>query len=251
MNPSLLVVSRTSPEKGGCPFFFLQKKNIIICVFCILISACTPLTLPPFFITEHPVFDYRNEKDLKMRISPSTSVLQPPQILFIAPIQWRDDKNISPELRRELEEFLREYFYQGLLSQNYFDMILTETKNIDLYRDMDLRLVTLEAAVTRIDKGIGLLRYFIGFGLGQSDLQVEGRLVENTTREEVMAFVMRFHHTGNAYNGWNPRALSGRYCLRMSMESVALTITGLIKDVWEEKCQLGTLRPLEISSMER
>jgi len=251
VKPSPIIISRTPLKRDWYLCFFQLEKNIIICLFCILIPACTPLTLPPSFITSHPVLNYKNEKDLKMRISPSIGVLQPPKILFIAPIQWRNASNISLELKRELEEFLREYFYEGLISQNYFDMILTDTKNIDIYKDMNLRLVTLEAAVTRIDKGVGLLRYFIGFGLGESDLQVEGHLIENTTREEVMAFVMRYRHTGNAYNGWNPRALSGRYCLRMSMESVALTITGLIKDVWEKNCQLGTVRPLEISSMER
>jgi hypothetical protein len=154
-------------------------------------------------------------------------------------------------LKKELGVFLRQYFYHGLLRQNYFDMKMPQTENLELYTENKPRLLILETAVTRIRKGSGLARYFIGYGLGRCDLQVEGRLREAFGEGNVMAFVMRYHHLGNSYMGKNPRSASSKYCLRLSMEAVALATTDLMKEVWAKYMEFDHPHPIEALPMER
>ena len=186
-----------------------------------------------------------------MRVSATTDTLQPPEMVYVASVNWLDEGKIDAALKKELGDFLRQYFYHGLLRQNYFDMKLPQTENIELYTENMPRILILETAITRIRKGSGFLRYAIGYGLGQSDLQVEGRLREEFSGREVMAFVMRYRHLGNSYMGKNPRSASGRYCLRLSMEAVALTTTDLMKEVWAKNMEFENSRPIEILPMER
>lgn len=244
-----LIFSRTPRKQARRPFLF--HAFYFFALLLLLLASCTPRTLTPAFISDEISFNYKNDKDLKVWVSPTTDTLKPPEMVYVAAVQWVDDGNIEPPLKKELGNFLRQYFYHGLLRQNYFDIKLPQTENLQLYTENKPRLLILETAVTRIRKGSGLLRYFIGYGLGQSDLQIEGRLREEFGGNEVMAFVMRYRHLGNAYMGKNPRASSSRYCLRLSMEAVALTVTDLMKEVWAKNMEFENPRPIEILPMER
>ncbi len=209
------------------------------CTLLFFLCGCVAPVLPPGFIDNNPRFNYVDGKQLKVRITGDVNLLCPPDVVYIPPVKWRNIPGIAPELQEELASFLRDYVYQGLLAENYYNMIMTKDARLDAYKLLNYRIVFLEVAVTRIRKGSGLLRYFIGFGLGRSDLQIEGCLRDSKTKRDIMAFVMRYRHLGNAYQGFNPRALSGRYCLRMSIEAVALKITGIIKQIWEDAPSVG------------
>jgi len=150
-----------------------------------------------------------------------------------------------------MTSFFRDYLYWGLVGDAVHHMLLLKEDSLRNYEDPEARIAFLESRITHMKKGSGFLRYFIGFGLGQSDLQVEGALRDYKTREEILSFVMRYRHSGNAYQGLNPRALSGRYCLRMSIEQASITITDLIKDMWKNMDKTGMPDPALLIAFER
>jgi hypothetical protein len=235
-----------------------ERELVYILLTCFRISfalfilcGCVAATYPPTFINRSTQFNYKAEQDIKFRISDNIDLLKPPMVLYIPPVKWYDKNDISQKLQNELGRFIQEYFYQALLMDNYYDMILTKRSYLETYESLDYRIVTLDLAVTYIQKGSGFLRYFIGFGLGRSDIQVEGQFRQNKTDEEIMAFTMRYQHMGNAHYALNPRALSANYCLRMSIEAVALKITTLVKDVWDSLERNGTPYPLYLVAIER
>jgi len=246
---SCFIFSRTPRKQARRPFIF----NTIYypALLLLLLASCTPRTLTPVFISDDISFNYKNDKDLKVWVSPTSDTLKPPEMVYVAAVEWMDERGIEPPLKKELGAFLRQYFYHGLLRQNYFDMKMPQTENLELYTENKPRLLILETAVTRIRKGSGLARYFIGYGLGRSDLQVEGRLREAFGEGDVMAFVMRYRHLGNTYMGKNPRSASSRYCLRLSMEAVALATTDLMKEVWAKHMEFDHPHPIEALPMER
>lgn len=215
------------------------------------IFGCATQTLPPAFVSETPSFNFHNAPAVKMRATPTAALLRRPGVLYILPVKYHSPNGKQNKLSKEMTSFFRDYLYWGLVEEAFHNMLLLKEDSLENYQDQETRIVVLEAKITRMKKGSGFLRYFIGFGLGQSDIQVEGSLRDYKTREEILSFVMRYQHSGNAYQGLNPRALSGRYCLRMSIEQVSITITDLIKDGWNNIDKTGIPDPGILIAFER
>jgi len=220
-------------------------------VFLVLLGGCVSPTFKPILIDDPSSFNYLHGEDIKVRIAGDRSLLMPPEILNVEPVKWLDKTGISPLLRKQLEDFLREYFYQEMLYENYRGMILLKRDELGVYRDTDRRAASLKLGVTRVSEGNGFLRYLVGLGMGRTDLQVEGILVDESSGREIMAFVLRERHLGNSYNGMNPRCISARYCLRLSIEKAALTMGGIIRELWYNMEQAGTPHPLYAVTWER
>lgn len=217
-----------------------------------MLSGCVTPVQKPSFIDNSGEYNYRDQKDLKFRTSGDADNLQRPRVLYIAPPQWLHKKGLKKRQREELGIFLQEYFYQALLDKRYSGkMILLKNDSLAPYRDNGMRCARLESAITRINKGNGFMRYFVGFFTGQTDLQIEGRIIDDECGEEILAFAVRKRHAGNSYNGMNPRALSGMYCLRLSMEEAVLNSTTIIKDIWDSLERTGRCDALQIASFER
>ena len=216
-----------------------------------LFPGCVTHTLPPRFLEENPPFHYEPSHNTAIRLTRDTSLLNRPDVLYVHPVKWSTDRHLSNKLRMEFERFLREYFYQGLLKDNDENMIITKRSYLESFQKQGLRIVDMELVITRMKPGSGLLRYLVGFGLGKTDLQIEGRLKEHDEQKEIMAFIMRYRHLGNSYNGLNPRALSGSYCLKMSIEKIALSITGQIREIWNNMDHVAMPCRLELAAFER
>lgn len=215
------------------------------------IFGCATQTLPPSFVSETPSFNFHNAPAVKMRATPTASLLRRPGILCILPVKYNSPTGKQSKLSKEMTSFFRDYIYWGLVEEAFHNMLLLKEDSLGNYEDPEARIAVLESRITHMKKGNGLLRYVIGFGLGQSDIQVEGSLRDYKTRKEILSFVMRYQHSGNAYQGLNPRALSGRYCLRMSIEQMSRTITDLIKDVWNNMDKTGIPDPGILIAFER
>ena len=244
MNPFnyFFITEKTSRYSSPGRLFALMLQAFLLCSL-VFIQACVAPVKNTSFIESEPDFNFLDEKDARVRISEEVSELSPPDVIYISPVSWNEENEIPEEWRKELSEFLREYFYQGLLYRNFHDMIILKRDKMDLYDTKEKRAAKLNIAVTRISKGNGLLRYFVGYTLGSTDLQVEGNLVSLENGEEILAFAARRRHAGNAYNGMNPRALSGKYCLEMSMEKLSIRITDAIRHIWTNTVLTGTPYP--------
>jgi uncharacterized protein DUF4410 len=226
-------------------------KFLIIPILAFFLYGCVSPVLPPREINTTMPFNYKNDKNLKMRVSRDIEKLRPSRVLYVAPVEWKEKKTLFKRERKEIGKFLRNYFYQGLLYENFHEMILTKRKNLEAFKDMGYRINRLEISITHINRGTGIYRYLIGFGLGSSDLQIEGKILDNESGEEIMSFVSRCRHAGNSYNGMNPRSLSGMYCLKMSIEEETIKITDIIKDIWSCSENFGTSKTELILAFER
>lgn len=243
-----------SPEKRGAPFFvFLPMRKIIIHIILILLglNGCVAPILPPARISATPPFNYRNGRAIKIRIARDINLIRRPRIIYIKPVDSYQKVKKSGLLSKEIGSSLRDYFYRGLVREVYKDTIVIKDGNLEWYDDPENQIFILELAITHMKKGNGLLRYLIGFGLGQTDLQVEGRLFDHKTLDEIFAFTIRSRHAGNSYQGLNPRALSGKYCLRMSAQEMAITISRHLREVWHNIDKSGMVDPLRQAAWER
>lgn len=233
----------------GCPFFLFKRLPILLPIF--VLFGCATQTLPPSFVSETPSMNFHNAPAVKMRVSSNVPLLRRPGVLYILPVKYRSPTGKQDKLSKDMESFIRDYLYWGLVGDAFHNMLLLKEGNIENYDDQETRIAVLETRIAHMTRGNGLLRYFIGFGLGQSDIQVEGVLRDYKTNEEILSFVMRYQHSGNAYQGMNPRALSGRYCLRMSIEQITITITDLIRDMWKNVEKTGMPEPMCLIVLER
>lgn len=214
-------------------------------------TGCVTHTLKPSFINSEKEFNYINKPDTKIRFSENRDELNKPYAFNIAPVKWEDRAHLYPSDQKDLGEFLRRYFYYGLLDESLNDMILLRKDDPGSYAGMQKRLGVMETSITHVRRGNGILRYFLGYGLGRTDIQVEGRVTDFHSGEEIMAFVLRRYHEGNAYGGWNFRALSNEYCLRMSLEEIALNVADLLRNTWISMAKFGSPTPFPPLSMER
>jgi len=103
------------------------------------------------------------------------------------------------------------------------------------------RLITIEMRVVDIKRGDAWLRYTLGYGLGQSRIQIVGELFEGPERRKVGEFVIRRGHGGFSQSGLNTEVLRDDYTLKYAAEA------GL-RIIWEELPKMlpgVTIEPLE------
>lgn len=215
------------------------------------LSGCVAPILPPVKISPTPPFNFRNGKALKMRTTQDPALIRRPRIIYINPVSFSENVKASASLSNKLKNSLREYYYRALIREIFKDTMIIKEGNLEWYDDKENRIMILDLTVTHLKKGNGLLRYFIGFGLGQSDLQIEGRLYDHQTSHETIAFAFRSRHAGNSYQGLNPRALSAKYCLQMSEQEAAISTSKLIRDIWQNIDRTGMAEPLHQIAWER
>ena len=214
----------------GAPFFFLKFLLGLILLICL--SGCVSRTLAPSFVSEAPGFTFLNRKNCKMRITNRAALLFPPRVIHVPPVRWSQKDPLSPNTKDYLGDYLRTRFYYNFYASRQGDMWILQKDALKGFMLPEGRVAVLEMEVTHLRRGNGLFRYVIGYGLGRTDIQIEGRLKESSTGEEIFAFVAREHHEGYSYNGLNPRALSSRYCLKRSMQPIAKRISETMRDVW-------------------
>ena len=159
--------------------------------------------------------------------------LAPPNVLYIAPVSYAAPPVIRPSLEQEVSALLRERLYVHALRTLVPRLIITKTKNTDDYTEIGYTVDTLSVSITHVTRGNGLLRYVIGFGMGDTALQVEGVMSNAQTDEPLIELAVRIPHGGYPSMGINPRAISARHCLRLATDSASREIIQALAALWQ------------------
>ena len=159
--------------------------------------------------------------------------LAPPKVLYIAPVSYAAPPVIRPALEQELSALLRERLYVHALRTLVPRLIVTKTKDTDDYAEIGYTVDTLSVSITHVTRGNGLLRYVIGFGMGDAALQVEGLMSNAQTDEPLIELAVRIPHGGYPSMGINPRAISARHCLRLAADAASREIIQALATLWQ------------------
>jgi hypothetical protein len=149
-----------------------------------------------------------------------------------------------PELRDEIREVLQQRLYYWM-STRYKDHGLQVSSTPPNTVNLELagkKAYELETCVTEVKKGFGLARWILGFYLGATTFQVEGRIRSLPERKIIATFTYRLVFSGNSHTGLNPKSLFLRYCLRVSADWAGRDISELPERVFQ---QLEPLEPEE------
>ncbi len=159
--------------------------------------------------------------------------LAPPKVLYIAPVSYAAPPVIRLSLEHELSALLRERLYVHALRILSPRLIITKTKDTDDYAKIGYTVDTLSVSITHVTRGNGLLRYVIGFGMGDAALQVEGVMSNAQTDEPLVEIAVRIPHGGYPSMGINPRAISTRHCLRLATDAACRDIIQALATLWQ------------------
>ena len=89
--------------------------------------------------------------------------------------------------------------------------------------------LTLRTAMTRLDPGSRLGRWFAGdLGAGHSHVQVEGELLDPATNISLMTFADQ--RSGSAAGGWNPTGAISKQLIEADLDGIAKAIAETIAD---------------------
>lgn len=159
--------------------------------------------------------------------------LAPPNVLYIAPVSYAAPPVIRLSLEQELSALLRERLYMHALRTLVPRLIIIKSKDTDDYAEIGYTVDTLSVAITHVTRGNGLLRYVIGFGMGDAALQVEGVMSNAQTDEPLIELAVRIPHGGYPSMGINPRAISARHCLRLAADAASREIIQALATLWQ------------------
>jgi hypothetical protein len=119
---------------------------------------------------------------------------------------------------------LRERFYRYLLRTYPHPVRARYAVRRSDTKIQDCRLVSIQVRVTDTKTGYGPVRYFLGYGLGQSRLQIEGEIFEGIERRKIGEFAIRRAHAGYAQSGWNPDVWNDDYVLRYAADEIVIEV---------------------------
>ena len=238
----------------------------------LLLVACAPKVQPSGLISTSGTFDFADDRDVKIRRGPDVSALEQVRKVWEAPtagdagatspgaevssptlsgatsfydpastktlifvieypgwgagdaLTGEDRVRLVLKLRQELEAFTRA-FYDSPVLIRYF--LLPDdplaSKSYPIY---------VESMVTQIGTGFGPARHVIGYGLGRTSIQVEGRFRVGSPKGPTLAeYAVRATHSGNPMNGLNVKVYSASYCLQFAVEEAAYKVMNRIKDL--------------------
>jgi hypothetical protein len=197
---------------------------VLICLSTALLVACAGSLQRTRFIEPNKPFNEINtanfwlrvSRDADLNFSPGRVIISVHDVKFLA-----EPDRANQRIADELSRLLRERLYWNLLREFERRAIITRERDLDDYAALGYRVLRLETAITSLEKGVGIARYVIGYGLGDAAVQVEGRLVDQHTNALTAEFAIRVRHNGFPSWGWNPRALSARHCWRLALDDAA------------------------------
>jgi hypothetical protein len=227
--------------------FYRISTRLTILLACFLCLGCaTPQVVPSGFLHDYNPLRLREDSTVYIADFPTT-VSAITHVIFLRDIDsWMDDENVDEKFAEEMCQVLTTRLRMRMLQQVKGSSILVLEKESELaaYRNMPgVGILVVDCAITHLDKGVGISRYLIGFGLGDAQVTVEvkGTLTTNGVRESRQMVVFARSH-GNPYTGLNPRSLSGRYTVRLALDSAAQKIVQMLgermappKEKWWER----------------
>jgi len=153
---------------------------------------------------------------------------RPDHVLLVLPARWETARLRKPAHERDLLALLDFRLHLYLLRMAPSSIIVTQHRDTDDYLRMGVNVTELHVAITDLERGVGLVRMLIGFYLGATHLQIEGRLIDHKTGDERVRFARRGRHDGVVWGLPTPWALSPRYCWRLSIDQSARLLAGYI-----------------------
>jgi hypothetical protein len=99
--------------------------------------------------------------------------------------------------------------------------------------------LTLETRITEIDSGNPERRYKIGFGYGATQIQIEGKIIENRTCRTLSEFADRRVNPGDALWYGRRNSASGTYLMSLDTAGVMRGIVKLFIYLREEGTQVN------------
>ncbi len=147
---------------------------------------------------------------------------EPPYIFVVLPTRWEAVTKLGQKERDDLQRLARDRIYtwigRGYPPPTFIRFELLPGDPL-LKKG---RVVFVESCVTELKSGIGILRYLIGFGLGEVEMQIEGRLREKSPAGPVLAeYAIRVSHNGYPRMGINVKSLSDSYCFKHAANTCA------------------------------
>jgi hypothetical protein len=145
-----------------------------------------------------------------------------PILFIINEPQWLAETHLKNKSQEEEVLFVvRERFYRYLLREYPHPVRVRYAYYPDDPLIAGYRVIHLDAAVTHVRKGVGWVRFIIGYGAAATTMQLEGRLREGVDGEKVIGeFVLRDDHAGYPNGFMNPRVMYVHYCLKYAAEEI-------------------------------
>ncbi len=144
-----------------------------------------------------------------------------PEPRWIAPDAYPRD----PESTDEILFTIRERIYRYLLRAYPHPVRVRYAYSRHDALTRDYRVITVTANVTDFKKGIGLVRYVLGY-FGEARIQIEGEIFEGPGRErKIGEYAIRRASAGYAQSGLNPTVLRSDVVMRYAADEAITDLT--------------------------
>lgn len=192
----------------------MKKQLLIVALLGILFQGCAGLTKTGYL---------DNYNQLKSMDLYSKGYMNPA-------IPHDSNKSVSV-VQPGITESISLQDYQKKMFADYLKQSLEEqiSKKGLYHISADASDYKIESFIGKLDPGNGFLRWFFGFGLGRSDLQVEAKLVESATGELVASYGYRRQDAGNPLFGLNLSEMDNEKQVKNSMEEIAKSFTKFLE----------------------
>ncbi|MFP4379133.1 MAG: hypothetical protein ACLFUS_01415 [Candidatus Sumerlaeia bacterium] len=202
----------------------MRKYHLVLLtsVLLLFLSACA--TPPPVSHGYLPNYDVLQSDSAYSPIyyydPPNTQKLET-HLVYLQKIKWLAESDISETSRENIQRVfdlrLKKWIFQVLpttviLIEDEADMERYETEgNMGIFR--------IEPAITEVRPGISILRYIVGFGLGDAAMVVEVKAYHSSLEmNDVYQAYVYTHSPGKSWFGPNPRTFWLPYCLRSAAD---------------------------------
>lgn len=244
-------VPRREPAAVGGPFglFFAGRAAgvVALLVACAFLAGCAAWHPPRSGSLAHYAELEKRTGGALWTYDAPPCACPPTRILVIRNVQWLAQTEMSEKRKAELRQLfdhrLRKWLIQGLPPQVI--LLDNEDRIAEFQRPGPSTALAVDPAIVSIEEGSGLLRYLIGFGLGNAKMTIECRAVHLTPGgEEVRCEIAaRTQSHGNPWFGLNLRSLSSFYCLRWTSDAAARLIAEHVLGLRELRAAQDTGKP--------
>ena len=143
-------------------------------------------------------------------------------VLQLLPSRWDAPLKLQPSQEKDLLDFLDDRLLIYLQRMAPKQIIVTTSRDTDTFLAIGADVTRTRVSITHITKGFGIVRPVLGgFGLGATEVQVEGRLEDVNTRKVAAIFARRNRSAGVAYGFMTPQSVRPRFCWRLALDESA------------------------------
>ncbi|MCX8038038.1 MAG: hypothetical protein N3D11_13490 [Candidatus Sumerlaeia bacterium] len=198
--------------------------KVVVWAMVVFIAACTHAPLPTGHLGDYTTLQPQPPPCLTVyvRYIPPTQPTRVDHVVQVLPSQWNADRILAPAEEKELLEYLDRRFHLYLHRFAPQPVIVTGSRNLEFFLEAGAAVTRVRLSITRIDKGTAALRPFLGaFGLGATELQIEGTMEDAATRQTLARFARRTRNAGLAYGLMTPQSVRPQFCWKIALDETA------------------------------